>query len=155
MEALFAWLQATAVAATVRDSLLLTGALSAVHLLGFTLVTGGAFVSNLRFLGVLLHDRPVLDVARPAGRGIALGLAISIATGLLLFAPRATDASINRIFQIKMLFLASATAFHFTVHRAASRRPSASRGALRAVGATGFLLWAGVALAGCAYILLE
>ena len=155
MEALFAWLQATAVATTVRDSLLLTGTLSAVHLLGFTLVTGGAFVSNLRLLGVLLTERSVLDVARPAGRGIAIGLVISIATGLLLFAPRAIEASINRIFQIKMLFLASAAAFHFTVHRAASRRPSASRGALRTVGATGFLLWAGVALAGCAYILLE
>ena len=155
MEALFSWLQTTSVAGAVRDSTLLTGTLSAVHLIGFTLVTGGAFVSNLRLLGVLLAERPVLDVSRPATRGIALGLLISVTTGVLLFAPRATLASANRVFQIKMLLLASAAVFHFTVHRSVSRRPSAARGALRSVGAVGFLLWAGLALAGCAYILLE
>jgi hypothetical protein len=64
-------------------------------------------------------------------------------------------ASANRIFQIKMLLLASAALFHFTVHRAVTRRPLVSRGALRAVGAIGFFLWAGLALAGCAFILLE
>ena len=155
MDALLSWLQTTSVAAAVRDSTPLTGSLSAVHLIGFTLVTGGAFVSNLRLLGVLLRERPVLDVSRPATRGIAVGLLISIATGMLLFAPRATVASANRIFQIKMLLLASASVFHFTVHRAVSRRPSVSRGVLRTVGAVGFLLWAGLALAGCAFILLE
>ena len=155
MGALFAWLQATALAATVRDSLPLTSALSATHLLGFTLVTGGALVANLRMLGVVLTDTPVLDVSRPATRGVAIGLAVSITTGLLLFAPRASDAGVNPTFQIKMLFLASAAVFHFTVHRAASRRPSTSEGALKAIGAIGLLLWMGLAFAGCAFILLE
>ena len=155
MEALFAWLQTTAVAIAVGDSPLLTGSLSAVHLLGFTLATGGALMANLRLMGVLLPDRPVVDIVRPTSRGVAVGLTISIATGLLLFAPRAIAASDNRIFQIKMLLLASAAAFHFTVVRAASRRPLAGRGVLRAVGGAGFLLWTGLALAGCAFILLE
>ena len=155
MDALFAWLEATAVAAAVGDSPLLTGALSAVHLLGFTLVTGGAVLSNLRLLGVWLRDIPAADVAGPAGRGIAVGLIISVATGLLLFAPRATAAAANRTFQIKMLFLASAATFHFIVHRAVLRRPVSSPAALRVVGATSLLLWAGVAFAGAAFILLE
>ena len=155
MDTLFGWLQNTAVAAAVRDSILLTGSLSAVHLLGFTLVTGGAFVSNLRLLGILLPGRPVVEVSRPATRGIALGLVLSIATGVLLFAPRATVAGANRIFQIKMLLLASAAVFHFTVHRGVSHRPAASRLMLRTTGAVGFLLWTGLALAGCAFILLE
>jgi hypothetical protein len=155
MEALLAWLQATSIAAAVRDSTPLTGTLSAVHLLGFTLVTGGAFVSNLRLLGIVLPERSVLDVSRPASRGIAVGLLVSIATGALLFAPRATVASANPIFQIKMLLLASAAAFHFAVHRTVARRPIATPVMLRAVGGVGFLLWAGLALAGCAFILLE
>lgn len=155
MAGLFTWMQATAVAATVRESLLVTGALSAIHLLGFTLVTGGAFVANLRLVGVLFTDHPVLDVARPAGRGVAVGLTISLATGLLLFAPRATAASINSIFQLKMLLLGMAVAFHFTIHRTATRKASAAPAALRTIGATGFLLWTGVAMAGCAFILLE
>ena len=155
MDALFAWLQSTAVATAVGDSILLTGALSAVHLLGFTLVTGGALVANLRLLGLLLPERPLLDVVRPTSRGIAVGLTISVATGVLLFAPRALVASGNRIFQIKMLLLASAAAFHFIVVRAVSRRPLVGRGVTRTVGGAGFLLWVGLALAGCAFILLE
>ena len=155
MEALLAWLQTTAVATAVGDSPLLTGALSAVHLLGFTLVTGGAFVANLRLLGVLLPDRTVLEVSRPATRGIGFGLFISIATGLLLFAPRAIAASANRTFQVKMLFLAFAAAFHYFVHRSVLYRPLTPRLVLRAVGATGLMLWMGVAAAGAAYILLE
>ena len=155
MDALLTWLQATSIANAVRDSTLLTGSLSAVHLVGFALVTGGALVSNLRLLGVLLPDRPVLEVSRPAARGIAIGLAISIATGLLLVAPRAIAASANRIFQIKMLLLVSAAAFHFVVHRAATRRRVVPPGTLRGVGAIGLALWLGVALAGSAFILLE
>ena len=155
MEALLAWLQATSIAAAVRESTPLTGTLSAVHLLGFTLVTGGAFVSNLRLLGILLPERPVLDVSRPATRGIALGLLISVATGVLLFAPRAIVASGNPIFQTKMALLASAAVFHFAVHRTVARRQAVAPAMLRTVGGIGFLLWVGVALAGCAFILLE
>ena len=155
MADVFTWMQATEVARTVRESLLLTGALSAVHLLGFTLVTGGALVANLRLLGVLLADQPVLAVTRPAGRGVAVGLAISLATGLLLFAPRAPEASVNGIFQMKMLLLGMATVFHFTIHRSATTRAYVAPATLRTIGATGLLLWTGVALAACAFILLE
>lgn len=153
MGAFLAWVQATGIAATIRESLLLTGALSAVHLVGFTLVTGGAFVANLRLLGVLFPDRPVTDVTGPAGRGLKAGLIVSVVTGLLLFAPRASEASANSTFQAKMSLLAAATAFHFTIHRAVTRRASSSRMMRTAVGGAGFLLWTGLALAGCAYIL--
>jgi hypothetical protein len=155
MDAFFAWLQATRAATAVGGSILLTGTLSAVHLLGFTLVTGGALVANLRLLGVLLRDRAVLDVVRPAGRGVAIGLLVSVTSGVLLFAPRAPDAAANSTFQIKMLLLVTAAAFHATIHRAASRRETTPRFALGVVGAVGLLLWTGVAVAGTAFILLE
>ena len=51
MAAFFVWLEGTRMAIAVRDSLMLTGALSAVHLVGFTLTTGGALVANLNLLG--------------------------------------------------------------------------------------------------------
>jgi hypothetical protein len=154
MGGLFVWLEGTRMAITVRDSLTLTGALSAFHLVGFTLTTGGALVANLNLLGLLFPDRPPLDVSRPATRGIAVGLAISALTGVLLFAPRATVASVNGIFQTKMLLLIAAVAFHMLMHqRVAGRNVSAS--ARRGTAAIGLLLWTALALAGCAYILLE
>jgi hypothetical protein len=154
MNSFLEWLQVTSVATTVRDSLLLTGGLSAVHLLGFTLATGGALVANLRLLGALFPQRPVAEVSRPASRGIAAGLALSVATGLLLFAPRAVAASANSTFQVKMLLLVGAATFHFMSHRVA-RRPFARPGLLRAMGGVGLALWVGLALAGNAFILLE
>ena len=154
MEPLWQWIEGMRVAALVGQSPLLSGALSAVHLIGFTLITGGALVANLRSVGVLLADRPVHEIVRPAARGVTVGLAISVITGFLLFAPRAAEASANGIFQAKMLLLALAVVFHATLQRAAIGR-SLTPTSLRAIGVTGLLLWGGVALAGSAFILLE
>jgi len=139
---------------TVRDSLMLTGALSAVHLVGFTLTTGGALVANLNLLGVLFPGRRAMEVTRPATRGIALGLLISVVTGALLFAPRATAASVNGIFQTKMLLLAAAVLFHASVHQRVARSdgPALAR---RGTALVGLLLWTGLAVSGASFILLE
>jgi hypothetical protein len=155
LESVLAWVETTTVATTVGQSLLLTASLSAIHLLGFTLVTGGALVANLRLLGALLPQYPVIEITRPASRGIALGLAISIATGLLLFAGKATAVSANGTFQLKMLLLVAAALFHFTWHRRVARRGAASVRLLQVTGALGLSLWVGLALAGCAFILFE
>ena len=154
MASFFAWLEGTRVAIAVRESLLLTGALSAVHLLGFTLTTGGALVANLNLLGVLFRERPPIEVTRPTSRGIAIGLAISVLTGVLLFAPRASVASVNGIFQIKMLLLVTAVIFHAAVHQRVARNNVAAS-LRRGTATVGLLLWTGLALAGCAFILLE
>ena len=154
MTSVFVWLEGTRVAATVRDSLMLTGALSSVHLLGFTLTTGGALVANLNLLGVLLRDRPPIVVSRPATRGILAGLTISLLTGALLFAPRATVASMNGFFQAKMALLIAASAFHLAVHQRVAR-DGAGVALRRLTAGIGLLLWTGLALAGCAFILLE
>ena len=166
MASFFAWLEGTSVALAVRDTLLLNAGLSAVHLIGFTLTTGGALVANLNLLGVLFPGRPPVDVTRPASRGIALGLVISVLTGAFLFAPRASVASVNGIFQLKMALLATAVVFHVLVHRRVAMAPrhnhisgqpaaSFSRFTQRATALVGLMLWTGLALSGCAFILLE
>ena len=152
---LFAWLESTPVARSIGGSLPMIASLSAIHLLGFTLVTGGALVANLRLLGALLPRRPAADVTRPASLGIAIGLAVSIATGLLLFAWRAGELVSNGTFQVKMLLLVGATIFQFTLHRSVARRPAATVTSLRLTGGVGLALWLGLALAGCAFILFE
>lgn len=154
MAAFFVWLEGTRVALTVRDSLLLTGALSAVHLVGFTLSTGGALVANLNLLGVLFPGRRAIDVTRPATRGIALGVVVSVITGGLLFAPRASVASANGIFQTKMLLLAAAVLFHASVHQRVARHDGSAL-ARRGTAIVGLLLWTGLAVSGASFILLE
>ena len=147
------WLEATRVADAVRNSVVLTAGLSAVHLLGFTLVTGGALVANLRLLGVLLARQPLRVIVRPATRGIAIGLLISVVTGGVLFSTRATTAAENGIFQTKMTLLASASLWHLFVQRRV--RLGSPDGNRPFAGLVGLTLWMGLALAGCAFILLE
>jgi hypothetical protein len=133
---------------------MLTASLSATHVVGFTLVMSGALVANLRPLGVLLARRPALDIVSSANRVILLGLAISIVTGALLFSARATEASANGTFRLKMALLLFAALFHFTVQH----RLSAPLGAMqtaRAISAISLSLWLGLAVTACAFILLE
>jgi len=145
MDSALAWLQATTLAGTVRESIGLTSALSALHALGFTCIMGGALFANLGRLGVLFPSRPAHELVVPGSRLIALGLAINLPTGLLLFAPRATIAGHNTFFELKMLLLLTAAAVQFGLLRRDSR----------ALGAAGLALWLGLASAAGAFILLE
>jgi hypothetical protein len=151
----FARVQESALATAIAGSSAITGALSASHLLGFALVLGGALVSNLKLVGVLFPERPTLEVTAPAGRGIAVGLLVSIVTGLLLFSARAADASANWIFQLKMTLLVTAALFQFAFVGPIGRRLPRTSASLRLTGGVSLALWIGVALAGCAFILLE
>ncbi len=151
----FEWLQATRLATTVGGSPALTGLLSGIHLLGLTIVLGGAFVSGLRLLGVLLPDQPVTEVAAPAARAMVVGMAASVATGSLMFASRASEIAAIEIFQVKMALLFTAVIFHFTVYLKTTRQDDAPVRRLRLSGILGLALWFGVALAGSGFILLE
>ena len=145
MDAALTWYQNSAVASAVGNSPTVTAVLSAFHALGFTFVMGGALFANLGKLGVLFPSRPVHEVAGPGSRLIALGLVLSLPTGLLLFGPRALVAAHNSTFQLKLLLIVVASAVQFGLLRRASR----------AVGALGLMLWIGLALTACAFILLE
>jgi hypothetical protein len=144
MSTLFAWIESTALANAIAASLALTASLSAMHLLGFTLVLGSALVGNLRRLGALLPQCSLVDVVRPANRAIVVGLAISVSSGALLFAARASDVSANGTFRLKMLLLLGAAACHFATG------PGGRVGAVVSLAA-----WLALAVTACAFILLE
>jgi hypothetical protein len=151
----FTWLESTDVARTVSGSLPLTASLSAAHLIGFTLVSGGAFVMHLRLVGAMLRRTTLLDVARPAGRLIALGLSLNVVTGVLLFAGRASEIAANGIFQAKMSLILIAVVWQLIVHRRVRQAAVQSPQATRTVGVVGLALWLGLAVTACAFILLE
>ena len=155
LSALLAWLETTAAAQWVSGSLPVTATLSSVHALAFTLVMGGAVVFDLRLLGAVLPQRPVVDLAAPSARIVAVGLIVSIATGVLLFSGKASAVAENGFFQTKMLLLVAAASFHFLACRSVLREGVATTGLQRLSGACGLTLWIGLAVAACAFILFE
>ncbi len=134
------WIESTSLAGTVRDSLVLTALLSGLHVLGMTLLAGAALVRGLRWT-----DRGVT-------RGVRWGLAMSVVTGALLVAPRMSSAVENGFFEAKMLLIAAAVLFEWSVFgRASSADPVPAVLSRR----LSIALWVAVACLGCAYILLE
>jgi hypothetical protein len=150
-----AWLESTGMAQTISGSLPLTASFSAAHLLGYTLVLGGALVMHLRLVGAMLQRAAVRDVVRTAGYLIAIGFGVSVVTGSLLFAGRATSIAANGIFQTKMSVLLIAAAWQLGVHYRLARATSQSKQNASALGFVGLALWLGLALTACAFILLE
>jgi hypothetical protein len=147
------WLESTSVADLVGNSVLLTGLLSGLHVVGMTLIAGAVVVSGIQLLAGVLTTTPVQRPLHAPIAGITWGLALSVTTGVLLFAPRATEAVHSPYFRWKMAALAAAVLFHFGLYRRIPRR-------VRATGARGLAtlaiaLWFTVVGLGCAYILLE
>ena len=150
----FSLVEKSTLAMAIRDSTILTGGLSGLHLIGLTLLVGSVLVSSVALAGWLVNDQPVAEVTRAARRVSIVGLCISIATGLLLVSFRLNMSTASRAFQIKMLTLVAAALFHFLVYVPAARgRRSVVSPAV--AGVVAFLLWFGVVLGGCAFILFE
>ena len=149
----FDWLQASAFARAVGESFGLTAWLSALHVIGFTLVLGAGVPAALRAIGVVLGPAAGEDVARVSRRLLATGLTVSILTGLFLFAPRAGYTIDNGTFQLKLVLIVAAVLFHFFVLTPMLRRGRAL--ATGAVGAVGLVLWLGLAVTACWFILFE
>ena len=147
----FEWLTLTDFALYLRKSPYLIGLLSSIHLLGLTLIGGSAIVSCLRGVGMLLPERPLAEIMKPAGRGVALGFGLSLGSGLFLFTPQAASAVGDPAFQIKMTLVLAAAVFHFTLYNYVARRVALRPPVLSLAAVLGLALWLGVAFAGFAF----
>lgn len=155
MAALIAWIQSTGIATTIAGSRDLTGALSAAHLVGLTLIVGSAFVRGLQASGKLLPEAGAPQAVRTTNRGVALGCTISVATGVLLWSARASEAAANGYFQLKMGLVFAALVLQVVVVSRASAARTPTNPPSPTLHGLALLLWIGVVLAGCAFIFIE
>ena len=146
----FAWCERTWICKeiTVHESLF--PALETIHLFGLVLLLGTILILSLRLLGLLMRHQPVPELARALGLYTAMGLAIMLPSGLLMFVATAVRCYGNTSFWVKMCFLAAALVFHFTYFQQALRSKDSQNSLLRArLAACGALfLWFGVGAAG-------
>jgi hypothetical protein len=138
----------------IRESEIAFPVIQTFHILGILLMVGSIAVVDLRLLGVLLRQRPVIDVARPLLPFTWIGFGVMALSGGALFAAQAEKIYGNIFLQVKFALLIIAginvVVFHSTTYRsiedwgAAISPPSSARIA----GALSLLLWSAVIVTG-------
>ena len=147
------WLENTAVAVTVRESLWVYPAVETAHIIGFVVLVGAAAMFDLRLLG-RSSELPVSDTARHLLTWSRASLLIVVPSGFLLFMSNATALSTNPAFRLKLVLLATAGVNAYLFHRWPFRtvttwnREVATPAAAKISAAVSLALWAGVITCG-------
>jgi hypothetical protein len=133
-----AWLQQSATAYLF---------VNAAHILGIGLLLGGILPLDLRLLG-LLKKLPIEALGPFLTRSAAVGLALAIATGLLLFSVKPAEYLANHAFRWKLALLAVALINVAIQHRVTVTRGWRVVPATRIFAALSMFLWLSVLVAG-------
>lgn len=149
----FQWLEGSALAVNIRHSHLLYPVIEIIHIVGFVVLVGSAFLFDLRLLG-LSKNIPVTDLARHLLPLSRLSLLLVIPSGFLLFMTQAISLSNNDVFwtKLSLIFLAFLNAgyFHlYTIKEVAGwnqSQPTAT--GAKVSGMLSILLWTGVLTCG-------
>jgi hypothetical protein len=150
----FEWLGNTPWSIALHESRYAFLVVLAVHVLTLTVFVGMAVIIDLRLLGVMLTRVPASEVLSRLLPWSGAGLAVMIASGVLLFYAAPLVRYENVFFRLKMAALAVAAANAWLFHRTSYRRvgewdldPVPPRG-VRRTAALSLVLWAAVITAG-------
>ena len=149
----WAWLEAlpvsTHIGATAWFPLL-----ESIHVLSSTFVVGSILMVDLRLLGLAGVRHPVSRIVREVIPWTYAASALSVATGIGMFATRAAHYAGNAAFQVKMALLVLAAINMAIFHLVSARRiadwdaAASPSMAARVAGAASLALWVGVMLSG-------
>jgi hypothetical protein len=144
----FHWADSSWLSQEIRASTWQFAIFEMVHLIGLTMLLGSLMVLDLRLFGLGLERRPPADLARDLRGWLMSGMAIILGSGVFLFfgEPMKLYGSVS--FHVKMILLASAIIFQFTVFRRVTNGKEASSILNKFAGVVSLVLWFGVGLAG-------
>jgi hypothetical protein len=147
------WLETSGIAVAMRQWLWLYPIVEIVHIVGFVILVGAAFMFDLRLLGVS-RGLPVSAMADHLLPRARLALVLVVPSGLLMFMAHATEMLENPAFRLKLLLIAAAFLnagiFHRWPFRAVgdwdTELPSPPTA--RLAGVLSLLLWTGAIACG-------
>ncbi len=121
--------------------------LECIHIAAFTLSIGTIALVDLRLLGLGFRRHTSAELAQQMAPWTLVGLIIMLITGPLIFSSDPNMYLHNISFKFKMVALAIAILYHYTIHRwAAYREPAPVVGKL--VGGLSLMLWVSVVAGG-------
>lgn len=150
MTELVEWLDSSRFAVYIRQSPLLFPVIEIIHIVGFIVLVGSAFLFDLRLLGVS-KQLPIKNVAGYVLPWSRRSLLLVIPSGLLLFISQAKALSTNTVFGLKLVLIALAFINAGIFHRYTFSRcdPSAATPlAARVAAMISLLLWTAVITCG-------
>jgi hypothetical protein len=158
LEAILQGLEGSALAGVFRGSLWLYPAVEIVHIVGFVLLVGAAFILDLRLLG-RFRALPIADAVHTLSGWAQRSLILVVPSGLILFIVDATTLAGNPAFRLKLVLLAAAGLNAAVFHRAVFRSVDVTRGdglrdpfplplPVRLAGLVSIVLWISVIACG-------
>jgi len=131
----------------LNDSAWTFPVLECIHILGFAFSIGTIAMVDLSLLNFGLRRQAPSQIARAVAPWTLFGLAMMLLSGPMLFLSDPDMYYLNRSFQIKMVLLALAIVFNYTIHRRAAL--SDAKGArAQLIACASLALWAGVIAGG-------
>jgi len=152
--AILRWLEASALATRIRDSLYLFPFLESIHVIGLALVFGTIAIIDLRLLGAASTERPFKRMASDILKWTWIAFGLTALTGSLMFITNAGVYYHNFYFRAKMVLLVLAAvnmlSFELTLGRSVHRwdKATAAPPAGRAVAVLSLVIWISVIFAG-------
>jgi hypothetical protein len=153
VDALWSWLEATALATAVREGAWLYPAIETTHLLAVATLVGSIAVLDLRLLGVS-RALPLDALARHVLPAVYGAFPVLVATGSLMFVSDASALVRNPAFRTKMILVLLAILNAGAFNLGAFQRLRAGAGdrpvpaVAKAVAAASLLLWAAIVVCG-------
>lgn len=142
-------LQNSAFAHSVSKADHLVGAgLQIIHVLGFVLLLASLALVSLRVLGLAFGRQSLPSVAREANRLIWLGLALAVASGILMFSASPLLYFYKPVFIAKLGLLVAAVLIQLLLLGPVSRSAQPSPARARVSIVLGLGAWFGAAMAG-------
>src|SRR5215472_14102803 len=117
----FQWCDKTWLGEAIRGSRLYFPIIETFHLLALTILFGAVVVLNLRLAGIIMKAQPTQQVAKDLAPWAWWSLVVILVSGIMLFLSEAMKCYASVPFQVKMVFLFAAIAFHFTIYRSVTK----------------------------------
>ncbi len=134
--------------AIAKANPLFVASLQIVHVLGFILLLAPLLLIGLRILGLVLRDQPLDDIVGPAKKLSWLGLAMSMASGLLMFLSGPLHYYYNWAFDTKMVLMSVALVLYGGFFAWVASRESQHPILAKVTVSLSLLAWIAVCMAG-------
>jgi hypothetical protein len=148
LEAALAAIEQVPAIETLRNSTYVYPLVNSLHVIGIALLFGGIVPLDLRLVGWRRDAGPVDPLARLLLPVAIFGLALAVASGLLLFATDARAYADSWLFRAKLILIAAALLNALALRRIDWRRGDATPRRVVWAGVASLLLWLGAIIVG-------